>query len=169
MCPPCFECLHIIVSWGSSTACTLITLLTFFQFWRPLTALFYYPLRASNGFQFLINLYFLYNYSLNLETGEFQGRPADYIFMLTFNWLSAVVIGLLMNVMFLMDPMVLSVLYVWCQLNKDVIVTFWYIKKGLFSNLFQLLIFLFDFRFGTKFKAWYLPWVLFGFKMVIVN
>lgn len=38
-----------------------------------------------------------------------------------------------------MDPMVLSVLYVWCQLNKDVIVNFW---------------------FGTRFKAMYLPWVL---------
>ncbi|KOB69379.1 Uncharacterized protein OBRU01_12816 [Operophtera brumata] len=32
----------------------------------------------------------------------------------------------------LMDPMVLSVLYVWCQLNKDMIVSFW---------------------FGTRFKA----------------
>ena len=26
----------------------------------------------------------------------------------------------------LMDPLVLSVLYVWCQLNKDVIVQFWF-------------------------------------------
>ena len=25
-----------------------------------------------------------------------------------------------------MDPMVLSVLYVWCQLNKDQIVSFWF-------------------------------------------
>ncbi|KAH7947404.1 hypothetical protein HPB52_011652 [Rhipicephalus sanguineus] len=46
----------------------------------------------------------------------------------------------------LMDPMVLSVLYVWCQLNKDVIVTFW---------------------FGTQFKAIYLPWVLLAFNMII--
>lgn len=42
--------------------------------------------------------------------------------------------------------MVLSVLYVWCQLNKDTIVNFW---------------------FGTRFKAMYLPWVLLGFNMVI--
>jgi len=46
----------------------------------------------------------------------------------------------------LMDPMVLSILYVWCQLNKDVIVSFW---------------------FGTRFKAMYLPWVLFGFNLII--
>lgn len=53
-----------------------------------------------------------------------------------------------MNSQFLMDPMVLSVLYVWCQLNKEVIVSFW---------------------FGTRFKAMYLPWVLLGFNMLLSN
>lgn len=48
----------------------------------------------------------------------------------------------------LMDPMVLSVLYVWCQLNKDTIVSFW---------------------FGTQFKAMYLPWVLLAFKIIIAG
>lgn len=42
--------------------------------------------------------------------------------------------------------MVLSVLYVWCQLNKEVIVTFW---------------------FGTRFKAMYLPWVLLLFNFIL--
>lgn len=42
--------------------------------------------------------------------------------------------------------MVLSVLYVWCKFNKDVIVNFW---------------------FGTRFKAMYLPWVLFAFNVII--
>ena len=46
----------------------------------------------------------------------------------------------------LMDPMVLSVLYVWCQLNRDMVVSFW---------------------FGTRFKALYLPWVLFGFNFIL--
>lgn len=45
-----------------------------------------------------------------------------------------------------MDPLVLSVLYVWCQLNKDVVVSFW---------------------FGTRFKAMYLPWVLLAFNMIL--
>lgn len=45
-----------------------------------------------------------------------------------------------------MDPMVLSVIYIWCQLNRETIVTFW---------------------FGTKFKAIYLPWVLLGFNVLI--
>ena len=33
-----------------------------FHIWRPVTALFYYPLTPQTGFHFLINLYFLYNY-----------------------------------------------------------------------------------------------------------
>lgn len=51
-----------------------------------------------------------------------------------------------MDLPILMDPMVLSVLYVWCKLNQDVIVTFW---------------------FGTRFKAMYLPWVLLGMNMIL--
>jgi derlin-1 len=119
-----------------------------FHLWRPVTALFYYPLTPQTGFHFLINLYFLYNYSLRLETGIFDGCPADYLFMLAFNWICCVIVSLAMSIPFLMDPMVLSVLYIWCQINKDVIVNFW---------------------FGTQFKAMYLPWVLFAFNLVIAG
>ncbi|XP_046464585.1 derlin-1-like [Daphnia pulex] len=119
-----------------------------FHIWRPATALFYYPITPKTGFHFLINLYFLYNYSLQLETGLFNGRQADYFFMLLFNWICCVIIGLLADFPYLMDPMVLSVLYVWCQLNKDTIVNFW---------------------FGTQFKAMYLPWVLLGFNLIIAG
>ncbi|XP_054165456.1 derlin-1-like [Oppia nitens] len=113
-----------------------------FQLWRPLTALFFYPMK----FHYLINLYFLYSYSIRLENEQFNGRPADYLFLLIFNWFSIVIISLAMNVMLLMDPMVLSVLYIWCNLNKDIIVNFW---------------------FGTQFKALYLPWVLLGFNIIM--
>ncbi|KAI5641267.1 der1-like family domain-containing protein [Phthorimaea operculella] len=117
-----------------------------FQIWRPFTALFYYPITPATGFHFLINCYFLYNYSSRLETGMFLGKPADYFYMLLFNWACCVLTAMLVGLPFLMDPMVLSVLYVWCQLNKDVIVSFW---------------------FGTRFKAMYLPWVLLAFNLVI--
>ena len=50
-----------------------------FQIWRPITALFYYPLTPQTGFHFLINLYFLYSYSIRLETGVFDGRPGKFI------------------------------------------------------------------------------------------
>lgn len=55
-------------------------------------------------------------------------------------------IGYWMNSNLLMDPMIMSVLYVWCQLNKEVVVNFW---------------------FGTKFKAYLLPWVLLAFNVIM--
>ncbi|XP_008554108.1 derlin-1 [Microplitis demolitor] len=117
-----------------------------FEIWRTITSLLWYPLNQGTGFHFMINCFFLYRYSLKLEQEEFIGRPADYFFMLIFNWMCCVVIGLILNVPLLMDPMVISVLYIWCQLNQDVIVSFW---------------------FGTKFKAMYLPWVLCAFNLIL--
>jgi len=46
----------------------------------------------------------------------------------------------------LMDPMIMSVIYVYCMLNQDQIVSFW---------------------FGTRFKARYLPWALFGVNFML--
>ncbi|KAI3360606.1 hypothetical protein L3Q82_002473 [Scortum barcoo] len=106
-----------------------------FHLWRPVTATLYFPL----GFPYLVNLYFLYNYSSRLETGIFDGKPADYIFMLLFNWICIVL---------LMSAMIMSVLYVWAQFNKDVIVSFW---------------------FGTRFKAHYLPWIILAFNFIIAG
>ncbi|XP_066257380.1 derlin-1 [Euwallacea similis] len=117
-----------------------------FEIWRLLTSVLYYPISGPSGFHYLINLYFLYNYSRRLEEGTYQGKPADYAYLLIFNWICCVIIGLVADVPLLMDPMILSVLYVWCQLNKDVIVTFW---------------------FGTRFKAVFLPWVLLIFNLVM--
>eukprot|EP00794_Sanderia_malayensis_P018809 gene18809-20705_t len=108
-----------------------------FQIWRLFTAIVFFPLSPMNGFHYLINLYFLYNYSSRLESGFFDGRPADHLFMLIFNSIALI---------FLMDALILSVLYVWCQINKDTVVQFW---------------------FGTQFKAIYLPWVLAGFNMIL--
>lgn len=116
------------------------------QIWRPITALFFFPLTPGSGFTYLMNLYFLYNYSKRLEEGYYAASPADYLFLLLFNWLTLIVIGLAAGLPLLMIPMVVSVLYIWCQLNKDVIVSFW---------------------FGTQFKALYLPWVLAALNMIL--
>ncbi len=45
-----------------------------------------------------------------------------------------------------MDAMILSVMYIWCQLNKEVIMQFW---------------------FGMQFKAMYMPWVIMLFNWVM--
>uniref|UniRef100_A0A9L0RG59 Derlin n=1 Tax=Equus caballus TaxID=9796 RepID=A0A9L0RG59_HORSE len=116
------------------------------RIWRPITATFYFPVGPGTGFLYLVNLYFLYQYSTRLETGAFDGRPADYLFMLLFNWICIVITGLAMDMQLLMIPLIMSVLYVWAQLNRDMIVSFW---------------------FGTRFKACYLPWVILGFNYII--
>jgi len=117
-----------------------------FQLWRPITAFIYYPLTPQTGFHWLLMIYFLYIYSKSIESTVFSGRPADYVFMLMFSWLMCVVVGFAFGFYFLLEPMVLSVLYNWCQFNKDATVSFW---------------------FGTRFKAVYLPWVLVAFNMVL--
>ena len=91
-----FESFHVIYCSVFFSVNILVYSLTCIQqIWRPASALFYYPITPKTGFHFLINLYFLYNYSLQLETGLFNGRPADYFFMLLFNWICCVIIGLL--------------------------------------------------------------------------
>lgn len=108
-----------------------------FQIWRPITATFYFPVGPGTGFLYLVNLYFLYQYSTRLETAAFDGRPADYLFMLLFNWICIVITGLAMDMQLLMIPLIMSVLYVWAQLNRDMIVSFW---------------------FGTRFKVLHPSW-----------
>jgi Derlin-1 len=95
------------------------------QLWRLATSLFFYP----TSFHFLMNCFFLYNYSSRLEKDHFLGSPGDYLWLLIFNWLCCCVIGIFVSLPFLMDPMVLSVLYVWCQLNREMIVSFWFVLQ----------------------------------------
>lgn len=115
-----------------------------FEIWRPITAIFFYP----TSFHFLMNCFFLYNYSSRLEKEHYHTSPGDFVFMLLFNWICTLCISFFFALPVLMDPLVLAVLYIWCQLNKEIIVTFW---------------------FGSRFKAMYLPWVLFGFNVLLSN
>ncbi|KJH52946.1 ribosomal protein S21e [Dictyocaulus viviparus] len=133
--------------------------------WRPITALIFYPVTPQTGFHWLLMLYFLYNYSKNLETGTFSGRPADYLYMLIFNWLVCAGISMAAGVYFLLEPMVLSVLYVWCQLNKDTIVSFWFgttFKVLVLQRLCLLLQIT-----SNYIAAIYLPWILCAFNAIL--
>lgn len=60
-------------------------------------SVFYYPLTPNTGFHFMLNCYFLYNYSLRLETDHFKSSPGDYFFLLLFNWACCTIIGLLFS------------------------------------------------------------------------
>ena len=78
-----------------------------FHFWRPITGALFYPISPQTGFSYLINLYFLYSYSSRLENSTFQGKPADYLFMLIFNWLVLTIVGFAANIFYIMDPFIL--------------------------------------------------------------
>ncbi|KAH8240919.1 derlin-1 [Drosophila bipectinata] len=116
-----------------------------FQLWRCMTSLFVFPISPNTAFHFLINCYFIVQYSSKLEKDQYNRSPADYLYLLIIAAVLANLGGLLFNVYFLMDMLVMAITYIWCQLNKDVTVTFW---------------------FGTRFKAMYLPWVLAGFEFI---
>lgn len=116
-----------------------------FHIWRPVTSLFTYPI-ASGGFHYLMMLYFLYQYATRLEGTDFLGKPADMAYMLLVIFSTTVGVGFIMKLMILFEVPIMAVLYVWCQLNKDVIVQFF---------------------FGVKLQAQYLPWVLCLFNMIV--
>ena len=115
------------------------------QIWRCFTSLLVYPLTPQTGFHFLINCYFITQYSARLEKDQFGRSPADYLFLQLVVASLAILGGLMFNVPYLMDLLVVAVTYIWCQLNKEVIVNFW---------------------FGSRFKAIYLPWVLAGMELI---
>lgn len=101
----------LIARFGILSAHTLILdwtlFISKFHIWRPVTAALFYPISPQTGFSFLINLYFLYSYSSRLETSTFDGKPADYVFMLIFNWLVLTLIGFAASIYYIMDPLIL--------------------------------------------------------------
>jgi len=81
-----------------------------------------------------------------LETGAFANRTADYAFLVLFSWAVVVVLALALEIMIIFEAMMFTVLYIWCQINRDQIVSFY---------------------FGTQFKAAHLPWVLLAFNFIL--
>lgn len=60
-----------------------------------MTAVLFYPINPQTGFHFLLNCFFLYNYSTRLEQDQFKSTPADHLFMLLFNWVCCVIVGII--------------------------------------------------------------------------
>lgn len=116
-----------------------------FEIWRLLTCFIYYPITPMTGFHYLINLFLLYSYSTRLETEIFQGKPADMVYMLLIFAVCLLTAGLIIPLYLLMDSLLLSAIYVYCMLNPELIVTFF---------------------FGLTFQAKYLPWVLGLFRLI---
>ncbi|KAJ3008443.1 UNVERIFIED_CONTAM: hypothetical protein HDU68_003109 [Siphonaria sp. JEL0065] len=106
-----------------------------FEVWRLATSFVWYPLNYS----YLTLLYFLYNYSWQLETSsQFHGRKADYLFFVLFSMVVILPLSVYLSQVILLESLVVSMLYFWSMNNKEQEVSFF---------------------FGLRFKAMFLPWV----------
>eukprot|EP01135_Chromosphaera_perkinsii_P004934 Nk52_evm1s305 gene=Nk52_evmTU1s305 len=116
-----------------------------FEIWRLVLNPFFHPLRMP----FLIHLYFMYSYSQRMETDVLPDR-GDYLWMLLFCYLTAFTVSFLFipRIVFFSPILVGSVLYVWSQMHRDMIVTFF---------------------FGLRFKAMFLPWVMLLFDIILMQ
>ncbi|KAI9592167.1 Der1-like family-domain-containing protein [Syncephalis fuscata] len=112
-----------------------------FQLWRLVTPFFYNKL----GFNLLMNLYFIHQHSMELETVTFAGRPADYAFFLIFCGITSLTGAVLLDLVVLSDALVLAIIHYWSLRNSERVVSF---------------------MFGMRFKAKYLAAVLMGFELL---
>jgi len=115
-----------------------------FHIWRLLTG----PFVIGVNFNYLMLLYFLYQYCRRLEENDYAGKPADMAYMLLTVFTCTIVVGILMSMQVIFKVSIIAVIYIWCNLNKDVIVPFY---------------------FGLKVPAQYLPWVLCIFSMIVAG
>lgn len=77
---------------------------------------------------------------------HFNNRHADFAYMLLVCWAGVASLCLLVGLPLLMEPLVMAVIYVWCQYNKDAQLSFF---------------------FGTRFRAAIFPWIMFAFHFVL--
>ncbi|KAI9025487.1 Der1-like family-domain-containing protein [Hyaloraphidium curvatum] len=111
------------------------------ELWRLVTCFFFDKL----GFNFAINLYFLYKNSLELESTLYAGRTADYAFFVLFQMACLAAAGAFMGWLVLFEGLIIAIIYLWAQYYRDRTVSF---------------------MFGFQFKAVYFPFVLLGWDFL---
>ena len=93
------------------------------QIWRLVTPFFFY---GGLGFPFLVNMLFLYQYSRLLEEETFSGKRAEYVFMLLVCAAVLLPVGVFWPFHVLSISLLLAIVYVWANLNKERIVSFFF-------------------------------------------
>lgn len=116
-----------------------------YQLWRLFTNFTFF---GTIGFNFIFNMIFTYRYCRMLEEGSFRGRTADFIMMFLFGGIIMTIIACFVNMVFLGQAFTIMLVYVWSKRNRNVRM-----------NFFGML----------NFNADYLPWVLFGFSLLLDN
>lgn len=119
-----------------------------FEIWRLATSFCFF---GPFSFPFLIQLYMLVQYSERYEVSPFNtgggGTPADYAWMLGFGAVFMSCAAYLFQLPFLGSAMVFMILYTWSRKNPDSPAS----------------------MFGFQLQAFYLPWALVGFHLLIGN
>lgn len=116
-----------------------------YQIWRLFTNFTFF---GTIGFNFVFNMIFTYRYCRMLEEGSFRGRTADFIMMFVFGGFLMTICACFVNLVFLGQAFTIMLVYIWAKRNP-------YIRMNFFGML--------------NFNAPYLPWVLFGFSLLLDN
>jgi len=92
------------------------------QIWRLLTTFLYFG--DSFGLDFVFQMFFLIQYSKDLEKTAFTGRSGGYAYMMIFGIGCLLLLAPLLNTPFLGESLTNMVVYVWGRLNKHVRLSF---------------------------------------------
>lgn len=115
------------------------------QVWRLVTTYLFFGMFSID---FLFHMYFLVRYCRLLEEGDFRGRTANFIMMLTFGITMMTLVAPFVSVHFLGSSLTFMMVYVWGRRNEDIKMSF----LGVFT-----------------FTAPYLPWVMLTFSVILGN
>ena len=90
-----------------------------YEVWRVFTNFFYFDQFSLN---FVFHMHFLYVYWSSLERNFFDGKTADFVFMLLVGSLMLLLLGCFIPVPFLGFSLVFMVVYIWSRHNSTQIV-----------------------------------------------
>lgn len=116
-----------------------------YQLWRICTTFLFF---GTFGFNFLFNMIFTFRYCRMLEENSFRGRSSDFVTMFLFGGTVLVMCALFVNLLFLGQAFTIMLVYIWSRRNP-------FVRMNFFGVL--------------NFQAPYLPWVLFGFSVLLGN
>ncbi|KAJ2823936.1 hypothetical protein GGI24_003542 [Coemansia furcata] len=118
-----------------------------FHIWRLVTGFFMHKL-GINFLNVIIMFVMLYQYTVDLERGEFAGRTADFAWFVTFCMATMSALAWLTQTMFLAEGVLIAVITLWSLHRQEQIVSFYL---------------------GFKFPARYLPYVTIGLEYVLAH
>eukprot|EP01027_Heterolobosea_sp_BB2_P014826 GEZU01021272.1.p1 GENE.GEZU01021272.1~~GEZU01021272.1.p1 ORF type:complete len:287 (-),score=44.97 GEZU01021272.1:492-1244(-) len=113
------------------------------QLWRLFTNLYYF---GNFSLPFVLNFFFFINYSTYTEN-SFDGRTADYAFMLTFGAAVMTIAGLILGQPLLSFSFLMMLVYIYCRKFPNVQLSLPFIP--------------------VRVPAKYFPWALMGLHMMM--